>query len=367
MKNLDEKKWDTIRLTDVFDDTISRGKRIKKKDHVFGKTPYVSSTASSNGNDGTCGNDINVRKFSDCLTLANSGSVGACFYHPYRFVASDHVTALKRNGMDENGYLALSVLCGRIGEKYNFNREINDFRISRERIMIPITESGKPDYDYISKCVQVHKNKMLERYETYIAGKISTMECSVIPGLNEKQWAPFPIVDIFQSFAPGKGKGLNHLTQVEAGGVNYIGATNRGNGVMCFVKKDPESQKLIQKGNCIGFIKNGDGAAGYAIYKAEPFISTSDVIYGYADWLNRYTGLFFVASQDLIEDKYSHGYKRNKEHLRGDRVMLPVDDSGNPDYQYMEQYAKNMMLRKYKQYLAYQKAKEAESTGAKTE
>lgn len=33
--------------------------------------------------------------------------------------------------------------------------------------------------------------------------------------------------------------------------------------------------------------------------------------------------------------------------------MLPIDDSGKPDYEYMEQYAKNMMLRKYKQYLEF--------------
>ena len=33
--------------------------------------------------------------------------------------------------------------------------------------------------------------------------------------------------------------------------------------------------------------------------------------------------------------------------------MLPVTDSGKPDYEYMEQYAKNMTLRKYHQYLAF--------------
>ena len=35
--------------------------------------------------------------------------------------------------------------------------------------------------------------------------------------------------------------------------------------------------------------------------------------------------------------------------------MLPVADSGSPDYEYMEQYAKNMILRKYEQYLDFRK------------
>lgn len=34
-------------------------------------------------------------------------------------------------------------------------------------------------------------------------------------------------------------------------------------------------------------------------------------------------------------------------------IMLPVTDAGMPDYKYMEQYTKNMMLKKYEQYLAF--------------
>ena len=120
---------------------------------------------------------------------------------------------------------------------------------------------------------------------------------------------------------------------------------------------------MMQKGNCIGFIKNGDGSAGYAIYEQEPFVSTSDVIYGYASWLNPFTGIFFVAAQDMIENKYSHGYKRNAQHLRGDRVMLPVTKTGKPDYRFMESFGRKMMLDKYDRYLSYLKKAHTEKTG----
>lgn len=171
--------------------------------------------------------------------------------------------------------------------------------------------------------------------------------------LSEKKWMPELIASIFREFVPGKGKGLNHLKRVAAG-INYIGATNRNNGVLCMVEDNNDSRKMIQKGNCIGFIKNGDGSAGYAIYKQEPFISTSDVIYGYAKWLNPDTGLFFVVAQDMIKTKYSHGYKRNQQHLDSDRVMLPVNDSGEPDYDYMTKYTKQMrkkLIARYRKYV----------------
>lgn len=126
---------------------------------------------------------------------------------------------------------------------------------------------------------------------------------------------------------------------------------------MCHVQADESTERMVQRGNCIGFIKNGDGSAGYAIYREGPFISSSDVIYGYADWLNRATGLFFVTAQDMIKPKYSHGYKRNREHLLADRVMLPADDDGEPDFQFMEEYGRSMIARKYAQYLQYLESK----------
>lgn len=35
------------------------------------------------------------------------------------------------------------------------------------------------------------------------------------------------------------------------------------------------------------------------------------------------------------------------------KLLLPVNDSGKPDFDYMEQYVKNLMLRKYRQYLSF--------------
>jgi len=175
--------------------------------------------------------------------------------------------------------------------------------------------------------------------------------------LNEKQWKPIKISDIFETIKPGKISQANQFEKVSNGGVNYIAATNRNNGVLYHLEPSEDLKKKVQDGNCIGFIKDGDGSAGYAIYKHEPFASTVNVIYGYADWLNRENGLFFVAAQDMIEDKYSHGYKRNQQHLRGDKVMLPVDDKGKPDYAYMTLYSTEMrggMLMRYKNFIAGQ-------------
>lgn len=141
--------WKAFCFTEVFTE-IQRGKRLKKADHRDGQTPYVSSTSLNNGVDGFIGNDGGVRRFDDCLTLANSGSVGCAFYHQYTFVASDHVTKLKRDGLDKYAYLFMIPIINRLSEKYSFNREINDERIKREKLLLPATDKGEIDFAFMS-------------------------------------------------------------------------------------------------------------------------------------------------------------------------------------------------------------------------
>ena len=104
--------------------------------------------------DGFIGNEGSVRKFEDCITIANSGSVGSAFFHQYEFVASDHVTQLKRKGLDKYAYLFMVPIINRLSEKYSFNREINDERIKREKILLPINDKGEIDFDFMSSFMQ---------------------------------------------------------------------------------------------------------------------------------------------------------------------------------------------------------------------
>lgn len=175
-----------------------------------------------------------------------------------------------------------------------------------------------------------------------------------ISKLKDIVWKPISIISIFENIYPGKISNASIFNKTFTGGIEYIAATNRNNGCLYFLESTKELENKIQTGNCIGFIKDGDGSAGYAIYKKEDFVSTVNVLYGYANWLNEFTGLFFVTTQDKIKSKYSHGYKRNREHLAGDKVMLPVTDSGKPDYEYMAEYTRqkrDIMLAKYRTYV----------------
>jgi hypothetical protein len=172
--SLESREWEVFNLDQVFN-LIQRGRRLTRRDQIEGNVPYISSTGLNNGLDNYIGNTDKVRVFDDCLTIANSGSVGATFYQRYEFIGSDHITALKMDKATENIYLFLATKLKSLENKYSFNREINDRRIRREKIMLPAKE-GKPDYDFMNKYIAIEKiksiYKTLNYYKEYSKVKI---------------------------------------------------------------------------------------------------------------------------------------------------------------------------------------------------
>ena len=41
-------------------------------------------------------------------------------------------------------------LINRLSEKYSFNREINDERVKREKLLLPVTDAGDIDFQFMS-------------------------------------------------------------------------------------------------------------------------------------------------------------------------------------------------------------------------
>lgn len=156
-------------LGEVFEH-IQRGKRLIKRNQLKGSTPYISSTSTTNGVDNFIHNTTAVRRFKDGITIANSGSVGSVFYHPYSFVASDHVTVLKTSRATPYSYLYVAAALSKLGEKYAFNREMSDRRIKREKIVLPVDSSGQPDWHYMDiKMREIETRKIdqwLKRYDS---------------------------------------------------------------------------------------------------------------------------------------------------------------------------------------------------------
>ncbi len=55
----------------------------------------------------------------------------------------------------------------------------------------------------------------------------------------------------------------------------------------------------------------------------------------------------------IQRDKFSHGYSINNERLSAQKIMLPIDNNSNPNWQFMEDFTKNIEKDKIETLLSY--------------
>lgn len=340
------KAWSPVYLGDVLEE-VERGRRIVSANHEDGNMPLVSSMGSNNGVTGFVGNTVGVRIFSDCMTVANGGaSAGKCYFHPYSFVASDHVTHGARSGLGRDDYLGLSACTTKaLTGKYSFSHEIKDEQLPRERVMLPIADDGAPDWEYMSSLSKSMRVGLLMRYREYLQGRLSLLRYKNIPALDEVEWGRVTLEDLFE-IRPGKRLEKRNMT---GGKRPFVGASDSNNGVTAFVSNSNESIDS----NVLGI--NYNGSVCETFYHPYECIFSDDVkrlhLRDHED--NEAILLFLGRIIKQQKVKFEYAYKFNEQRMRRQTVLVPISDEGTPDYAYMEQYAKNMMLRKYQQYLDY--------------
>ena len=153
--------------------------------------------------------------------------------------------------------------------------------------------------------------------------------------LDIEAWGNFRVADLFPVLQNGKA---NQGMLSDGNECFYVGAKKDDNGVMLHCAYDAD---LIQAGNCIIFICNGQGSVGFANYMDVDFIGTTDIVAGYNEKLNMYNGLFIATILCQERPKYSFGRKW-KTHLKDTIVRLPQTPAGAPDWNFMEEYIKSL-------------------------
>ena len=355
--SLENREWKAFKLINIFP-KIQRGKRLRKADHIQGQKPYVSSSGINNGVDNFISNEDNVRIFSNCLTLANSGSVGATFYHSYSFVASDHVTKLENKKFNKYIYLFIANLTSRYAEKYGFNREINDLRIRKEKVLLPATPNGEPDYAFMEAYMRAKEAELLKRYKSHISLKI--MELGGGGVRRNVRWKAFLFPDVFEI-----KNGFYNKKPVPSGKgvIPFLGATQANNGITEFYTleeiknnsktgkgKNESIERKLFKGNCIAVTNNG--SVGFAYYQIADFTCSHDInpLYLKEKTLNSYIAKFLITAIEQQKVCFEYARKWRPMRMKKSQILLPVNDKNEPDYEYMEQYMKNLEAKQLEKY-----------------
>ena len=350
MQSLNEKTWKPIPMTALFQKFV-RGKvssasdELKRSDGI----PYVGATDRNNGVLDYLEADRAKIQPGNCITFIRDGqgSVGSSIYRATPCIATVNTSSGYASWLNQNTGLFVSTSSNQVRGKYGFGYKRKEKRLFAERIMLPVTDSGEPDYEYMAEYVQQKRDAMFAKYRAYVETRIAELgEYVEIPKLDEKEWKPIYISDIFE-FVRGRE---NNMAMLEDGDVPLISAKANNNGLKGFV----HSPKKVIAGRCITLNNDGDGGAGLAYYQpANMALDTHVTALMPRFDMSMFAMLFIAECISGLHGFFGHGLSISNPRAKRIRIMLPVTDSGEPDYEYMEQYAKNMMLRKYRQYLAY--------------
>ena len=165
--------------------------------------------------------------------------------------------------------------------------------------------------------------------------------------LHDREWKEFCVGELFELSRPI----ARSESKYENGNIPFVASGNFNNGVIrCCSSKNGET---IDKGNCIT-ISPVDGSSFYHGYD---FLGRggagSSIIMLRADFLNKYNGAFISRMLRQTCSKYSYGKMGSQERIKREKIMLPIDDFGNPDYAFMEEYIRERERQIVQNYISY--------------
>lgn len=323
---MNNKNWAPFQISCLFDVSLAKGD-IKKDNYNKGEIPIISSGKTNNGvvdytdeeADGVSeiftGNKITVDMFCN-----------AFYQHESFFAVSHGRVNIMTPKFEMNKYTALFIvsLIRKETYKYSYGRAVYSGVLKKMIINLPINENEEPDWQYMEEFIKsLNTTLVMTKNNTN-----TTLDLN-----NTENWKFFKLDKLFKI---KKGKRLTKEDMIP-GNSNFLGAISVNNGV----REHIEVEELMPA-NCITV--NYNGSVGEAFYQLEPFWASDDVHILYPlNWkMNQYNAMFLCTIIKMERPKYSYGRKWNLANMKKSKIKLPINDFGEPDWEYMERFIKSL-------------------------
>lgn len=309
--------------------------------------PYITRSNNNNG----------LAMFVDDSNKANGFDTGnsitigldtqTAFYQPHPFVTGQNIQIITGKNIDaDTAQFLIPLFRQQMIAKFNWGGNGATLkRMKLLKILLPINDKGEPDFDFMRDYVREHTNYKSTLGIQWVNQHLQQLKyVQNLPKLNDINWGVFRLSTLFEISRPKS----RSKSKYKSGNVPFIasGADNNGVTAMLAPKKDEE----LDAKNCIT-ISPVDGSS---FYQPMNFLGRggggSSMIILRSTRLNKYNGLFMAKMINQTFGKYSYGHMASSKTAGREIIMLPITQLGKPDYEYIEQYVKNLMIKKYKQY-----------------
>ena len=326
---LDDRVYGTFKVSDLFE--VKYGVNLElnacnecDRDEE-NSVNFVARTAENNGvSSRVIIIDGVVPQKAGLISVAGGGSVLSTFLQPEPFYSGrDLYTLEAKEDISDEAKLFVITIIKQNKYKYSYGRQANKTLPDLE-LRLPITNEGfLPDWQFMEEYIKSLHHKPLT----------TKNKQGNVPKLRVDEWKEFRVGDFFDIHPTKTIDGIS-ASDCVGYGVPLVVNSAENNGVAGLCDMPP-----TEMGGIITFSDTTDGNTFF--YQPNPFIGFAHV-QGMYPKTRKWTEneLLFICTMLMFDSKrrYSYGRKMRRDIISEVMLKLPVDSSGNPDWQFMEDY-----------------------------
>ena len=341
---IDAKNWLEFRVGDLFNIKPTKSytyTNAKLLDN--GTTPVVVNSAFNNGIGGY--STLDATEKGNMVTFSDTVDANTIFYQPNSFIGYPHVQGLYPIGEYENCWtedrLKFFVSVFRktaLAKGFDYGNKFRRDIAIELKIKLPVTSNNQPDWEYMELYMQKLDEKAKSSIFIITRAMVSRKEAKI----DTSSWKRFHLYDD-ELFTIDSGTKLDRVKMKNSHpSINFVGRANANNGVTDFIDKidglEPYSVGCMT-------ISLGGEYLGSCFIQDKPFYTSQNVnVLIPKQHMSDYCKQF-ISTMIFREgrQRYKAFIDELNRHMKTDfSILLPVTPNGKPDWNYMEEYMKNV-------------------------
>ena len=175
---LSDREWKPYKLSAL--GKVESGRDIYALERIEGNIPYITSGSQNNGIGYFVGNK-NDTLDKGYIAFNRNGAVGLAFYHPYWSVMGNDCRKIHLSEADENIYVGLFVATtiSMQSKSFSYSRKPGTARANKLQIMLPVTDDGEPDYQFMEDYVRELMIAKRKQYRDFVEKRLAELGVDV--------------------------------------------------------------------------------------------------------------------------------------------------------------------------------------------
>ena len=348
MKPIDTKTWKEFKVGDLFN--VNSSKKIYHAINVTiiptqeeGYYPYVVRQKSNNGIRGYIKEDIQTLNPANTITFAQDTAELFWQSQPYFTGNKVKVMTVKDKELTESLSLFLISTLKRAFSNFSYVTSYTVDNIKSVVIQLPVQptldpdktyhpEGYVPDWDYMEAFMEQINQQAQARLNEYKEGKLeyTTLDTIGYTPVDTESWAEFKVGDLFEKISRGtRLKKANRIT----GDKPLLTAGGYNNGVSEYIEK----HDVLYAGTNLTIDMFGN-----SFVHTYPFYADDNILIFNNKKYNENHLLFIKTALTYLKTQYGFQKQYRLNSVEKTVVKLPVDTNGQPDWNYMEAFMKQI-------------------------